>query len=173
MRIYKPQITRISARLASCQQNSKLRKQPCTLTLHPNPFHLVYSSHLAYISSLSSSRDLLQSSSFRTLNAIRDLHELSTRNGMRLPPACQRLYWSCATQSIMVLERSLKFFLQKVEGVLNFKFLSESGFQSVGELIIKLEKVLPIHVRIIFHNYVGNHGVLEVFFIHLSEKEFC
>lgn len=42
----------------------------------------------------------------------------------------------------MVLERSLKFFLQKVEGVLNFKFLSESGFQSVGELIIKLEKVL-------------------------------
>lgn len=71
----------------------------------------------------------------------------------------------------MVLERSLKFFLQKVEGVLNFKFLSESGFQSVGELIIKLEKVLPIHVRIIFHNYVGNHGVLEVFYYYPSIRK--
>ena len=75
----------------------------------------------------------------------------------------------------MVLERSLNLFCRrwKVYWILN-SYLSLGSKATVnGELIIKLEKVLPIHVRIIFHNYVGNHGVLEVFFIHLSEKEFC
>ena len=87
LRIYKPQITRLPAHLSSFQQNSKIAqttlKRILTFFLVPSgQFHIVYSSHLAYISVLSSSCDVAhwQHSSFRELRAIRDLHRLATRN---------------------------------------------------------------------------------------------
>ncbi|KAF8167157.1 hypothetical protein B0H34DRAFT_791923 [Crassisporium funariophilum] len=103
LRLYRPQLTRLSARLSSHQHNPKLAqsilKRLLTHFLLPSdPPHVVYASHLAYITSLSSSssshpinatgppspqRQQTFTSNFKARGAIRDLHELATRNGHR------------------------------------------------------------------------------------------
>ena len=167
LRIYKPQITRLSARLSIHQQNPKfaqttLKRILTSFLLPSDPLHIVYSSHLAYITSLTS---LSQSSNFRALSAIRDLHELATKNGhattigvlalvLELRDLVQNGFWN-----------DVGLLLQKVEGALALKFVCEPvGSETTvmsPRVMTNLEKVLVIHVLIIgiiFHTYVGSHA---------------
>lgn len=170
LRIYKPQITRLSARLSLYQQNPKFAqttlKRILTSFLVPSdPFHILYSSHLAYINSLRASPNIPQSSNFRALNAIRDLHELAIEKGhgntvgvlalvLELLELVQNGFWN-----------DVGILLQKVESSLALKFTSEpveSGTMVTSPRVMSnLEKVLVIHVLIIgtiFHTYVGTYA---------------
>ena len=170
LRIYKPQITRLSARLSSYQQNPKfgqttLKRILTSFLVPSDPHHIVYSSHLAYISSLSSSYDLPQFSSFRALSAIRDLHELATRNGHASTVGVLALVLELRDQVHNGFWNDVGALLQKVEGTLNLNFVPEPvGSEATvmsPRVITNLEKVLLIHVLIIgiiFHTYVGNHA---------------
>ena len=203
LRIYKPQITRLSARLSSYQQNPKFAqttlKRILTSFLVPSdPLHIVYASHLAYISSLSASCDLTQSSSFRASSAIRDLHELATRNGHASTVGVLALVLELRDLVHNGFWKDVGALLQKVEATLHLNFVSEPmGSEAT---VTNLEKVLLIHVLIIgivFHTYIGNHadtqtrmkhlhdmldggaldafgpsGIIEVY-LHPTEKDFC
>ena len=170
LRIYKPQITRLSARLSTFQQNPKFAqttlKRILTSFLVPSdPFHIVYASHLAYISSLRSSFDLPQSSSSRELSAIRDLHELATRNGHASTVGVLALVLELRDLVHNGFWNDVGALLQKVEGVLSLNFVSEPVGSEVTamspRITTNLEKVLLIHVLIIgiiFHTYVGNNS---------------
>ena len=171
LRNYKPQITRLSARLSSYQQNPKFAqttlKRILTSHLIPSdPFHIVYSSHLAYINSLSSSCDHLpRSSSSRALSAIRDLHELATKNGHATTIGMLALVLELRDLVHNGFWNDVGVLLRKVEGALSLNFVSEPvGSEATvmsPRITTNLEKVLMIHVLIIgiiFHTYVGNHA---------------
>ena len=169
LRIYKPQITRLSARLSSYQQNLRFSqttlKRILTSFLVPSdPLRIIYSSHLAYISSLSSSCDLPQSSNFRALSAIRDLHELATKNGHTTTVGVLALVLELRDLVHNGFWNDVGALLQKVESTLTLKFVSEpvgSEATMSPRIMTNLEKVLLIHVLIlgiIFHTYVGNHA---------------
>lgn len=181
LRIYKPQITRLSSRLSSYQKNPKFAqttlKRILTSFLVPSdPLHIVYSSHLAYISSLSSSCDLPQSSSFRALSAIRDLHELATRNGHATTVGVLALVLELRDLVHNGFWNDVGALLQKVEGTLTLKFVSEPvGSEATAmspRIMSNLEKVLLIHVLIIgiiFYTYVGNHADTQTRMKHLHD----
>lgn len=173
LRIYKPQITRLSARLSSYQQNPKfaqttLKRILTSFLLPSDQPHIVYSSHLAYISSLSSplsaTDGLSQSSNFRVLNAIRDLHELATKNGHATTIGVLALVLELRDLVHNGFWNDVGTLLQKVEGAMALKFVSEPVGSDTTvmspRVMSNLEKVLVIHVliiAIIFHTYVGNH----------------
>ena len=177
LRIYKPQITQLSARLSSHQQNPKfaqttLKRILSSFLLPSDPLHIVYSSHLAYISSLSSP----QSSSFRALTAIRDLHELATKNGHATTVGLLALLLELRDLVHNGFWNDVGALLQKVEGTLNLKFVSEPvGSEATvmsPRILTNLEKVLLIHVLIIgitFHTYVGNHADTQTRMKHLHD----
>ena len=181
LRIYKPQITRLSARLSSYQQNPKFAqttlKRILTSFLVPSDlFHIVYSSHLAYISSLSSSCDLPQSSNFRASIAIRDLHALATKNGHATTVGMLALVLELRDLVHNGFWNDVGACLQKVEGTPSFKFVSEpAGSEATvmsPRVMSNLEKVLLIHVLIIgvtFHTYVGNHADTQTRMKHLHD----
>ncbi|KAF8816161.1 hypothetical protein BYT27DRAFT_7128066 [Phlegmacium glaucopus] len=174
LRIYKPQITRLSARLSSYQHNPRFAqttlKRILTSFLVPSdPPHIVYSSHLAYITSLSSSSsptdDLPQSSNYRAFGAIRDLHELATKNGHGDTVGVLALVLELRDLVLNGLWHDVGILLQKVEGALTLKFVSDSEPTSSETTVVSprvvcnLEKVFVIHVLIIgiiFHTYVGD-----------------
>ena len=91
LRIYKAQLTRLSARLATEQKNHKLaqnvlKKTVTNFIIPSDPPHVHYAAHLAYITSLFGATDAEESgpyspsnASLRALGAIRDLHALATR----------------------------------------------------------------------------------------------
>ena len=134
------------------------------------------SSHLAYISSLSSSSDLSQSSSFRALSAIRDLHELATRNGHASTVGVLALVFELRDLVHNGFWNDVGALLQKVECTLSLNFVSESvgSEETVASprIMTNLEKVLVIHVLIIgiiFHTYVGNHANTQTRMKHLHD----
>ena len=172
LRIYKPQITRLSARLSSYQQNPKfaqttLKRILTSFLLPSDPFHIVYSSHLAYISSLSSSSsptgDIPQSSNFRALGAIRDLRELATKNGHENTIGVLALVLELRDLIHNGFWNDVGLLLQKTESALSLNFSSEpvgSETPTISTRVMNnLEKVLVIHVLIIgtiFHTYGGD-----------------
>ncbi|KAF8956457.1 hypothetical protein BDZ97DRAFT_1925469 [Flammula alnicola] len=130
LRIYKPLITRLSARLALHQQNPKLaqntlRKVLTNFILPSDPPHITYSAHLAYITSLSGISQDDDSGPYspswanlKALGAIKDLHALAIRNKHRE-----------VAQLTMVLE---------------LRDLVQNGFWTrVGETLGHNEKVSP------------------------------
>ena len=134
-----------------------------------DPPHIVYSSHLAYITSLSSSSSPTdsppQSSNFRVLGAIRDLHELATKNGHGNTVGVLALVLELRDQVHNEFWNDVDILLQKVEGALNLKFGSEpEGSETTvasPRVMSNLEKVLTVHVLIIgiiFHTYVGDNA---------------
>ena len=181
LRIYKPKITRLSARLSSYQQNPKfaqttLKRILTTFLVPSDPFHIVYSSHLAYISSLNPSCDLPQPSSFRALSAIRDLHELATKNGHATTVGMLALVLELRDLVHNGFWNDVGTLLQKLEGTLLLNFVSEPmGSEATAmspRIMSNLEKVLLIHVLIIgiiFHTYVGNHADTQTRMKHLHD----
>ena len=181
LRIYKPQITRLSARLSSFQQNPKFAqttlKRILTSFLVPSdPLHIVYSSHLAYISSLSSSCYLPQSSNFRALSAIRDFRELAIKNGHASTVGVLALVLELRDLIHNGLWNDVGVLLKKVEGTLGLDFVSEpvgpEATVTSPRTMTNLEKVLLIHVLIIgiiFHTYVGNHADTQTRMKHLHD----
>ena len=130
---------------------------------------------MAYISSLSASCDL-HSSNFRALSAIRDLHELATKNGHATTVGVLALVLELRDSVHNGFWNDVGALLQKVEVALNLK----SVFEPVGSeatvlssrMMSNLEKVLLIHVLIIgiiFHTYVGNHADTQTRTKHLHD----
>ncbi|KAH9486026.1 hypothetical protein JR316_0000090 [Psilocybe cubensis] len=143
LRIYKPQLTRLSAQLAIHQNNSRLaqnilKKILVSFILPTDPPHAQYSAHLAYIDSLSDSK---------SIGAIRELHTLASHNNhtdvslfatvLELHHLLKNGMWNNVRQSLGSIEKT-------------FTEIPRTNIQ----------KALMMHVLImgvLYHTYVGEY----------------
>lgn len=174
LRIYKPQIAQLSARLAIHQGNHKLAQNALKKVLNgsvapSDPLHIKYSAHLAYINSLSKvpvtdESSFNNASSLRSLSAIRELHDLALRNGHRevslfamvleLLDLVRHGIWNRVTESLSNTESAFDLTSELVE----LPKTSSLGNPPVVLGKSKIEKVLIIHILIIgafYYTYVG------------------
>ncbi|KIM38243.1 hypothetical protein M413DRAFT_447988 [Hebeloma cylindrosporum] len=160
LRIYKPQLTRLSARLATEQRNHKLAqnllKKTLTNFITPSdPPHVHYAAHLAYITSLDAGESGPTNISLRALGAIRDLHALATRNShsdvalfalvLELRDLVANGVWNRVGESLLNVERELKL----------------AAEFDTAKTLTNLEKVLIVHVLIIgvlYYTYTGDYA---------------
>ncbi|KAF8956437.1 hypothetical protein BDZ97DRAFT_1907180 [Flammula alnicola] len=175
LRIYKPLITRLSARLALHQQNPKLaqntlRKVLTNFIVPSDPPHITYSAHLAYITSLSGISQDDDSGPYspswanlKALGAIKDLHALAIRNKHRevaqlamvlqLRDLVQNGFWTRVGETLEHNEEGL---------AISSELEASKNTANHQPLVIgktNLEKVLIIHVLIIgvlYYTYVGD-----------------
>ena len=171
LRVYKPQLTRLSARLATEQKNHKLSQNVLKKTLinfiTPSAPHVHYAAHLAYITSLSGVTDSEESgpyspsnASLRALGAIRDFHALAMRNShtdvalfalvLELRDLVHNGVWNRVGESLLNVERELK--------------LSAEFDKAKPPTIVEttnLEKVLIVHVLVIgvlYYTHTGDYA---------------
>jgi len=170
--LYKPQLTRLSARLAATQGNRRFAQNALkkTLTNFITPSdapHIHYTAHLAHITSLSGITDSEESGSYspssaslRALGAIRDLHTLATRNShsnvalfalvLELRDLVHNGMWNRVGESLLNAEKELN---------LTPEFDTTKPPSIVG--ITNLQKVLITHVLIIgvlYYTYTGDNA---------------
>ncbi|KAF9476022.1 hypothetical protein BDN70DRAFT_839938 [Pholiota conissans] len=170
LRNYKPQLTNLSARLASYQSNHKLaqntlKKVLTNFIISSDPPHVTYTAHLAYITSLSSiSADddsppySPSSASLKALSAIRDLHDLAQRNNhhevvrlamvLELRDLVQNGVWSRVSASLASNEEELGIQATSSDPAPPPKDIKHTN----------LAKALIVHVLIIgviYYTYVG------------------
>ncbi|KDR86097.1 hypothetical protein GALMADRAFT_235330 [Galerina marginata CBS 339.88] len=176
LRYYKPQITRLSARLAIHQGNQKLaqntlKKVLTNFIVPSDPLHVQYAAHLAYISSHSNASDgdelspySPSTSSLKSLGAIRDLHDLAKLNNHRevvlfamvleLRDLAHNGIWNRVGESLNNAEKDLNLLFEPVE--------ESKGPLNASPAVpgkTKIEKVLIIHVLVIgilFYTYIGS-----------------
>ncbi|KJA19213.1 hypothetical protein HYPSUDRAFT_168399 [Hypholoma sublateritium FD-334 SS-4] len=175
LRVYKPQLTHLSARLASYQKNTKqaqnsLKKVITNFLLPSDPPQVTYTAHLAYINShfaTSHNHDpptySAASPSLKSLGAIRDLHDLAIQNQhpqiaqlamvLELRDLVQYGAWTRVGESLKSIERQLNLIF---EGNPTKQISAQPAFPAERT---KLETVLIVHVLIIgvlYHTYAGD-----------------
>lgn len=152
LKLYKPHLSLLSARLSHHQNNSKMAQNSIRrlLTCSELP-QVTYSMHLGFIASLGGS-----DSPLKPLGAINDLHALATRNGhqsiahlttaLRLHTLVQAGEWDQVPDVLKDAES-------------DFYFDSAAPATVASGSRTPLETVLLIHVLImavVFHTYAGD-----------------
>ncbi|KAF8912002.1 hypothetical protein CPB84DRAFT_1812174 [Gymnopilus junonius] len=174
LRVFKSQISQLSARLAMHQGNHKLAQNALKKVLNgsttlSDPLHIKYSAHLAYINSLSKvpgSDDLspYSDSSLRSLSAIREFHELALRNNhyevalfsmvLELLDLVRHGIWNRVKESLINAERACHLAPELVE-------VPKAPSPAAPSVVLgktNIEKVLIVHILLIgavYYTYVG------------------
>ncbi|KAF4621623.1 hypothetical protein D9613_012585 [Agrocybe pediades] len=179
LRMYKPQITYLSARLAMYHGNVRLaqnalKKVVNNFIVASDPPHVLYAAHLAYIDCVSASAADLEpatpsrrhappNASSRTASAIKELHTLAMRNNHRevalfamvleLLDFVQNGVWNRIEESLRQAEKDLDI----------APHLLPDCQAKAGPLLGKtnIGKVLIVHVLVLgvlYHTYTGDYA---------------
>jgi len=177
LKMYKPQLTHLSARLAIYHGNVKLAQNTLKKVMNnfivaSDPPHILYTAHLAYIDSLSANvveiepttpkRNAPQNTGMRSVGAIRELHRLAMRNSHRgvalfamvleLLDFVQNGVWNRVEESLRSTEKDLDIATH---------LLPDSQAKAgppPGKT--NIEKVLIVHVLVLgvlYHTYIGDY----------------